>query len=60
MVEQEEQFASYNLGITWTVFGDLRESDLDDLLETMQICGVQRGNLVSLWKRHPNRQPGNA
>jgi hypothetical protein len=54
----EEQFASYNLDISWTEFGDQRESDLDDFLATDNIHGERRTKLVSLWKRHPDRQQG--
>ena len=53
----EEQFASYNLGVSWAEFGDQRESDLDDLLVTKNIHGEARTKLVSLWTRHPDRQP---
>jgi hypothetical protein len=54
----EEQFASYNFGFSWTEFGDQRESDLDDILATENIHGERRTKLVSLWKRHPDRQQG--
>ena len=47
-----------NLGVSWSVFGNARESDLDDLLLTKNIHGEARMTVVDLWKRHPNRQQG--
>ena len=55
----EEQFNSFNLGVTWTEFGDQRESDLDKLLDSLSDLTTQnRTKLVSLWKRHPDKQQG--
>jgi hypothetical protein len=54
----EEEFASYKLGVSWIQFGDQDRSDLDDLLATKNIHGEARTKLVSLWKRHPDRQQG--
>lgn len=53
----EDQFNAYNLGVTWTVFGDQREADLDKLLDSRpDLAPPQRSELVSLWKRHPNKR----
>ena len=55
----EEQFNSFNLGVTWTEFGDQRESDLDKLLDSLSDLTTQnRTKLVSVWKRHPDKQQG--
>lgn len=54
-----EQFDSYNLGVTWTEFGDQDRPDLDKLLDSRpELTPQQRSKLVSLWKRHPDRQQG--
>ena len=55
---QEERFNTFDLGISWYEFGDLRESDLDAILGATDLTPVQKGKVVSLWKRHPNRQTG--
>jgi hypothetical protein len=51
----EENFKSFNLGVSWSVFGNARESDLDDIMASKNIHGEARLNLVYLWKRHPDR-----
>ena len=48
----EENFNSYNLGVSWSVFGNAR---IDDILDSKNIHGAARLNLVDLWKRHPDR-----
>jgi len=54
----EEQFASYDLGVSWTEFGDQDRSDLDRLLDSRpDLTAQHRSKLVSLWKKHPDRQP---
>ena len=56
----EEEFNNLgfddNLGVSWLEFGNAREKDIDDLLETNSIRGAKRIKLVALWKRHPGRQ----
>ena len=52
----EAQFNTFNLGVSWSVFGSAEESDLDDLLATKNIHGSARLTIVDLWKRHPDRQ----
>jgi hypothetical protein len=55
----EESFESYSLGITWIEFGDQDRPDLDRLLDSRtDLTPQQRSKLVSLWKRHPDRQKG--
>jgi hypothetical protein len=53
-----EEFNNINInlgGITWDQFGNAREVDIDDLLNTLNIHGPERIVVVDLWKRHPNR-----
>ena len=53
----EAQFNTFNLGVSWSVFGNADRSDLDDLLATKNIHGEDRLTIVDLWKNHPKRQP---
>jgi hypothetical protein len=55
---QEESFNTFDLGISWDEFGDLDRPDLDAILDATDFNAVQEGKVVSLWKRHPNRQTG--
>jgi hypothetical protein len=53
----EAEFNALNLGqITYTQFGNARESDIDDLLDFKNIHGEERLAIVDVWKRHPNNR----
>jgi hypothetical protein len=55
----EARFNALQLGITWDEFGDLDRPDLDAILDVTEgLDPAQRGKVVSMWKRHPNRQTG--
>ena len=54
----EAQFTAHNLGLTWEEFGDLDRSDLDAVILEKGLNAVNRGKVVSLWKRHPNKLTG--
>ncbi len=50
-----EEFNSINInlgGITWDQFGNAREADIDNLLNTSNIHGPERIVVVDLWKRY--------
>jgi hypothetical protein len=52
----EEQYNTYNLGVTWNEFGDQDRPDLDQLMNSFpSLTAQQRTKLVSAWKNHPNR-----
>ncbi len=42
--------------MTWSEFGDTKDSDINDLFDTNNIHGEKRVKLVSLWTRHPKRE----
>eukprot|EP01038_Epipyxis_sp_PR26KG_P015961 gene15961-21660_t len=51
----EESFNSFNLGVSWSVFGNANRSDLDNILTAKNIHGEARLNLVDLWEKISNR-----
>lgn len=53
----ESEFEVLNLGkITYTQFGNARETDLDLFVNSMELTPLQRIAIVDVWKRHPNKQ----
>jgi hypothetical protein len=65
MTSTEEQLTGLNgewknNGLTWSEFGDFSEENIANVeKEWFPNCGVRRGQLHSVWKRHPGRQQGN-
>ena len=54
-------FNSFNLGVSWSVFGDQDRADLDLLMGSFPaLTPQQRSEIVSLWKNHPKRKPQGA
>ena len=64
MTSTEEQLTLLNgewrnNGLTWSEFGDFSEENIADVeREWFPDSGVRRGQLHSVWKRHPGRQQG--
>ena len=64
MTSTEEQLTLLNgewrnNGLTWSEFGDFSEQNIADVeREWFPNSGVRRGQLHSVWKRHPGRQQG--
>lgn len=55
--ELEIEFDKLELDVSWSVFGNARMSDVDDLLTTNDIHGAKRLQVVDMWKRHPKNKP---
>ena len=54
---EEQQFKTFNLGVTWSQFGNAVRSNVDRLLDSRaDLTPQQRIIIDDLWANHPNRQ----